>query len=348
MDLNQRITAFAELGATLREGLAGRGDCSGKLGSLIDSLQVKNPWFTPENVRMAVKAIAGELTAENLVSWTSSYPSLNEQVEPRNIAVIMAGNIPAVGFHDMLSVLISGHRLIAKTSSKDVELPVFLTDILCGINEEFRKSILITDGQISGFDAVIATGSDNSARYFDYYFGKYPNIIRKNRNSVAILEGNETSQQLAGLGTDVFSYFGLGCRNVSKIYIPEGYDINLLTTAWQEFGNLINHSKYANNYEYNKAIYLVNREPFTDAGYLLLKKDSRLSSPVAVLYYDHYADMNEVRIQTEALKDKIQCITGKDHLPFGSAQFPHLWDYADGIDTLRFLSEKKLSGNILL
>ena len=205
------------------------GQCrkiSEQFDSLIDKQQKVNPWFTPENVRTALKAIADELTEENLIKWTNAYPELKENINPLKAGVIMAGNIPLAGFHDFLSVLISGNNLIAKTSSKDSELIVQISEILCSINPGFRDKIEFTEGTLSNFDAVIATGSDNSSRYFDYYFGKYPNIIRKNRNSIAIIEGDETDDELEGLGTDIFSYFGLGCRNVSKIYLPKGFDIS--------------------------------------------------------------------------------------------------------------------------
>ena len=225
MDLQKRIEAFSELGYILKGPLEGRSDRrSEKLLSLMNNQYLNNPWFTTGNVRMAVKAISDKLTMDNLRKWTSLYPALNETHKPVRVGLIMAGNIPLVGFHDLLTVLISGNSVIAKTSSKDPELIVEIGEILCSINNEFTKTIRFTDGFLTGFDAVIATGSDNSSRYFEYYFGKYPHIIRKNRNSVAIIEGNETVEELEKLGTDIFSYFGLGCRNVSKLYLPDGYD----------------------------------------------------------------------------------------------------------------------------
>jgi hypothetical protein len=256
----------------------------------------------------------------------------------------MAGNIPLAGFHDFLSVLITGNNLIAKTSSKDYEIITYISDILCSINPSFRNRIEFTEGVLSNFDLVIATGSDNSSRYFDYYFGKFPNIIRKNRNSVAILEGDETDDELKALGTDIFSYFGLGCRNVSKIYIPKGYDLSSLPDHWKNFSDVISHPKYANNYDFNKAVYIVNKEAFYDSGILLLKEDSKISSPVSVLFYEYYESQYAVKQQTELLKEKIQCVVGQHNIPFGQAQWPHLWDYADGIDTIEFLLKKKLAG----
>jgi hypothetical protein len=311
---------------------------------MIATQHLHNPWFTPVNVKKAISSIAGELTMENLTRWTDNYPLLNEKTEPLKVGLIMAGNIPLVGFHDFLSVLITGNRLIAKASSKDQELIRFISNNLCSINSHFTDRIEFTEGTLKNFDVVIATGSDNSSRYFDYYFGKYPNIIRKNRNSIAIIEGDESDAELFNLGTDIFSYFGLGCRNVSKIYCPKGYDLNKMTEQWNRFRDVITHSKYANNYDFNKAIYIVNKESFHDTGYLLLKEDSRLSSPVSVLYYEYYESQDAVKQQTELLKDKIQCIVGKHNIPFGEAQSPHLWDFADGIDTMEFLLKKKLAG----
>jgi hypothetical protein len=351
MSLEERIESFAKLGGYLREIL--NDTCKAdsdidrdrkNLNRLIDNQYKLNPWFTPDNVRMALKAIASELTHENLISWTNNYPDLRNDSDPVKVGVIMAGNIPLVGFHDYLSILISGNNLIAKTSSKDHELIVFISELLYSINPAFRDCILFPEDKLKDFEVVIATGSDNSSRYFEYYFGRYPNIIRKNRNSIAIIEGDETEEELHALGTDIFSYFGLGCRNVSKLYLPKGYDPGSLGNHWENFAGVISHSKYANNYDFNKAVYIVNKEPFFDTGYLLLKEDIRISSPVSVIYYEYYDSQGSVKQQTGLLKEKIQCIVGKSNIPFGKAQLPHLWDYADGIDTIEFLLKKKLAG----
>ena len=353
MNLDERIKSFALLGETLRKSLnislvnkGGTGHDLSLLNTLIDEQYTHNAWFTPDNVRKAVNAIACELTEENLIRWTNTYPGLQEQQKQLRIGVIMAGNIPLVGFHDFLSVLISGNNLIAKTSSKDYELIIYISNILCSINPLFRNRIEFTKGTLTDFDAVIATGSDNNSRYFDYYFGKYPNIIRKNRNSIAIIEGDETEEELKNLGVDIFSYFGLGCRNVSKLYLPKGYDLKAIVKHWDNYSSVISHSKYANNYDFNKAVYLVNKETFYDTGYILLKEESKISSPVSVLYYEYYESPDSVKQQTELLKEKIQCQVGKYNIPFGKAQSPHLWDYADGIDTIEFLL-KKISRNIV-
>lgn len=342
MTLKERISAFSKLGKILRDALDGKENMyTEELNSLINNQHLVNPWFTPGNVRSAVSAIADELTEDNLIRWTNAYPALKNEPGGRNIGIVMAGNIPLVGFHDFMTVLITGNNVVAKTSSKDKDLIMFTATILCSINGEFGEKISFTDGLLKGFDSVIATGSDNSSRYFEYYFGKYPHIIRKNRNSIAIIDGSETESELAALGQDIFSYFGLGCRNVSKIYLPEGYDTEKLAAAWKEFEGIVDHNKYANNYDYNKAIFMVNREPFKDTGFLLLKESSAVSSPVSVLYYDFYSDINDLRREIDSHKDKIQCIVSKNDIPFGMAQRPRLWDYADGIDTVEFLLKKK-------
>jgi len=345
MNLQERIRSFAALGETLRNSIDEKSArTNDKLNILIKSQQIHNPWFTPENVSRAVNSIANVLTEENLVRWTNRYSRLDMEIIPLNVGIIMAGNIPLVGFHDFLSVLITGNNLVAKTSSKDHELMVHISDILCSINPLFAEKIEFTEGPLTNFDAVIATGSDNSSRFFDYYFGKYPNIIRRNRNSIAIIEGDETDDEIESLGIDIFSYFGLGCRNVSKIYCPKGYDLNSVFKHWDNFSYITNNTKYANNYDFNKAVYIVNKETFYDTGYLLIKEDCRLSSPVSVLYYEYYKSQDAVKQQTELLKEKIQCVIGKHNIQFGKAQSPELWDYADGIDTIEFLLKKNLAG----
>ena len=345
MDLKDRIKSFSELGTILRDSLQGKQTgYTDRLNHLIEVQQFKNPWFTPANVRQAFSSISEELTYENLLKWTSAYPDLDHPCKPVRAGVIMAGNIPLVGFHDFLSVLISGNSIIAKTSSRDSDLIRFIGQILCGIDPRFDGRMEFTDGTLSQFDVVIATGSDNSSRYFEYYFGKYPHVIRKNRNSIAILTGEESDIDLENLGKDVFSYFGLGCRNVSKIYVPAGYDLAAVTKHWQGYSDLISNVKYANNYDFHKAVYMVNREEFTDTGFILFKENKDISSPVAVLYFENFTSNEQLKQTLNELKDKIQCVTGMDFLPFGRSQSPSLWDYADGIDTIEFLLKKNLSG----
>jgi hypothetical protein len=341
MELENRIKTFAELGNILCSSLSGDNPVySQRISELIDNQHINNPWFTPENVRKALKSIACQLTEDSLVKWSSFYPLLKEREAGITVGIIMAGNIPLVGFHDFLSVLLTGNGLVAKTSSRDPELIKFISDILISLDPSFGNLIKFTDGKLSGFDAVIATGSNNSSRYFEYYFGKYPNIIRKNRNSIAIIDGSESAADLENLGNDIFTYFGLGCRNISKIYIPSGYDINSLKERWGEYSAITGHVKYANNYDYNKAVYLVNRDTFTDFGYLLLKEDSRISSPVSVLYYEYYNSYKALKEQLEQLKESIQCTVSKKDVAFGTSQMPQLWDYADDIDTIEFILKK--------
>jgi hypothetical protein len=260
----------------------------------------------------------------------------------------MAGNIPFVGFSDFISVLVSGNVFLGKLSSKDTLLPKAVAQVLIDIEPHFAERIILTEERLSqfSFDAVIATGSDNTARYFEYYFSKYPNIIRRNRTSVAVLTGHETEKQLQALADDVFLYFGLGCRNVSKIYLPDGFDLNRLFAAFYRYRHLIDYHKYANNYEYNRAIYLLNKEKFYDNGFVLLKQeDLALVSPTAVVYYQFYSKPENVKLYLDSYKDKIQCVVsnltfpGYDVVEFGKSQRPMLWQYPDGIDVMKFLSE---------
>lgn len=331
LHLSHRITAFAQLGDRLRH-LAPYD-----FSQLAEKAQLENPWFTPENVQRALTGISRFMEHDKLTAWAGSYRVA--QNKPLTIAVIMAGNIPLVGFHDLLCVLISGHRALVKYSNKDRALLTTMVQWLIEIEPSFHDFITLTDNTIKDFDAVIATGSDNSARYFQYYFGKYPHIIRKNRVSVAVLSGRESHTELENLGEDVFAYFGLGCRNVAKIYLPEGYDIYQLHKPWKRFESIILHHKYANNYDYNKSIFLVNRQPFTDFGFVLLRETKELVSPVAVVHVEYYRLADEVKKDLLQHAPKIQCIVGNmpDAIPFGQAQYPEVHHYADGIDTMAFL-----------
>jgi hypothetical protein len=303
--------------------------------------KVQNAWFTEENIKFALLGIVKMLKKEVLENWILSYPALNKPITSKKIAVIMAGNIPLVGFHDFLSVLISGNILVAKLSSKDQVLLQKITEILFQIEPNFKNYIHLTTGTIKDFDAVIATGSNNSGRYFDYYFGKYPNIIRKNRHSLAVLNGKETDSDLQNLAKDIFMYFGLGCRNVSKIFMPDDFDIQRIFKNITNYNSLIYHHKYANNFDYNRAVYLINNIPFLENRFALFKEDYEYSSPISVIYYERYSDIEKLKKRLMFDADKIQCIvtnenfTGK--INFGEAQFPEISDYADGIDTMQFL-----------
>ena len=309
-------------------------------------LQVKraceyNGWFTRDNVFTAFYRWGMLLNDRELKFWTSNY---NLNVEgPKKIAVILAGNIPLVGFHDFLSVLVAGHHILVKQSASDSYFLPLIARFLERVEPEFKGRITFTDDRLEGFDAVIATGSNNTARHFEYYFGKYPNIIRRNRNSVAVLTGRETEKDLENLGEDIFRYFGLGCRSVSKLFVPEGYDFDMLFRAIYAYKDLIHYEKYSNNYDYNKAVYLMSRFQLLENGFLMLKEDSRYSSPIATLFYEYYGSEKELMQRLQEDADHIQCIVGCDAgagmVAFGKTQKPGLMDYADGTDTLKFLQD---------
>ena len=306
---------------------------------LIKLSQSHNGWYTPENVYFSIHSWAEALTAENLNQWLSSY--IIPIQEPKNVALILAGNIPLVGFHDFLSVLITGNNVLAKTSSNDQHLLPFLAKYIIAVQPELAQSIAFVEGKLKGFDAVIATGSNNTSRYFEYYFKDKPSIIRKSRNSVAVMTGNETKEQLTALGEDIFRYFGLGCRNVSKLFVPKGYSFVPFFEAIFVYQDVIHYEKYANNYDYNKAVFLMSNFKLLDNGFLTLKEDKSHASPISSVFYEFYEDIDELKIRLQAEKEQIQCIVAddniKDSVPFGQTQNPHLWNYADNTDTISFL-----------
>ncbi len=310
---------------------------------LIKTVHIYNPWFTENNVRTAIGAIANGLTQEELVNWLSAYIAQLDRKKPVRVAVIMAGNIPMVGFHDMLCVLLSGNKFLGKLSSDDKLLLPFVSRVIIGIEPDFANYIEFTEDRLKNIEAVIATGSNNSARYFDYYFGKYPNIIRKNRNSIAVLTGKESVSEIRALGDDVFQYFGLGCRNVSKLFVPRGYDFDAFYSPIIGFQEIANNNKYVNNYEYNRTVYLMSSDPtLLDNNFLLLRQDEGYSSPIGVLYYEFYDDVDVLNERLENDRQLIQCIVSnskeiKNALPLGTAQCPTFTDYADGVDTMAFL-----------
>jgi hypothetical protein len=298
-----------------------------------------NGWFNKENVLFALESWTEALQEDNIEKWLKPY-NINIQ-KPKTIAVIMAGNIPLVGFHDFLSVLISGHKIMIKQSSNDKHLLPILAKYLEKINPNFKDKIVFSDGRLTGFDAVIATGSDNSAKYFDYYFGKHPHIIRQNRNGVAVLTGKESAAELKALGEDIFRYFGLGCRNVAKLFVPQDYNFDTLFKALYDYNYLLDNNKYTNNYDYNKAVYLMSLYDLLENGFLMLKEDPSYTSPIATLFFEKYTDLGALEEKLALEKDKIQVIVSngsiKNSIPFGETQKPKLWDYADGVDTLAFL-----------
>lgn len=349
MQLQERINAFVALGKFISqfslknskkiEPLKFNDVYFDEMLQKLESAKNHNGWFTPENLSFSCKSWSEALSEENLKKWVSAYSF--EQTSNKTIAIIMAGNIPLVGFHDFLSVLISGNKVLAKLSSNDKILLPFLAKYLVQIEPRFADYISFTEGRLVDFDAVIATGSNNTARYFDYYFGKYPHIIRKNRNSVAVLTGNETPKQMETLADDIFRYFGLGCRNVSKIFIPEDYNFDSFFNGMFSWKDIINNNKYINNYDYNKAVYLMSSFKLLDNEYLLLKENEGYSSPISVVFYETYKNLDSLKGTLVLEKENIQCVVSKagieNEVDFGKAQTPQLWDYADGVDTLAFL-----------
>lgn len=334
MNLVNRIEAFAALGSKIAQL------SEAEMQTIYDQAAQHNAWFTANSVQLALSGIEHFLHKETLTEWTSQY-SLAD-VKSKTVGVAMAGNIPLVGFHDLLCILISGHQLVAKKSSQDSYLINLLTDWLIEIEPEFKTRIRFEE-RLNGVQAVIATGSDNTARYFEYYFRKIPHIIRKNRTSCAVLMGEEEESLLVELGKDVFTYFGLGCRNVSKLYVPEGYSFSGLLNCWEIYQPIIHHHKYVNNYDYQKSIMLVNGVHHYDNGFIMLTANENLVSPISVLYYETYKDLTDLNKKFDDQKEKIQCVVSangwfEESIPFGKAQTPEVSDYADRLDTMKFLT----------
>ena len=356
IDLDQRIAAFDKLGRYIESH-------DERLDAYVQRTAHHNPWFTVENQWRMLDAIAAQyLSAEKLRAWTSSAPALEAtygQAVPstssprlrsakaadagKTVGLVMAGNIPLVGFHDWMTVLLCGHRAQVKLSDKDPYVLPYLSkklEELGGMPEGATSFV----ERLKDFDAVIATGSDNTARYFKQYFGKYPHIIRGNRTSVAVLHGTETQAELQALADDVFAYFGMGCRSISKLYVPEGYQFEALLEVLHEHKQLANHSKWRNNYDYNYALYAINKEPFLMTGPVLLRESDELHSRLATLHYEHYADLANVAIDLNAVKEQLQVVVSAAPVPGlqvtspGKAQQPALDDYADGVNTLAFLA----------
>ncbi len=345
MHLKQRIKAFVELGTILREmaridlDINHENNAHQEIVDVIKYAKAENSWFTEENIQFALKSWSDALSEENLNLWINNYDLM--ETSPKQIAIIMAGNIPLVGFHDFLSVLISGNKVLIKLASNDKRLLPFIAQQLIAINPEFEDLIKLTEGKISNFEAVIATGSNNTARYFEHYFEKYPHIIRKNRNSIAVLSNDDTTEDLERLANDIFRYFGLGCRNVSKLYVPKDYDFAKLFQALYKWKDIIYNNKYMNNYDYNKAVYLMDSMKLLDNEFILLKEDTNFSSPIAVLFYENYDSMESLRNELIKENENIQVVVSKIKIEgavnFGMTQTPQLWDYADGVDTIEFL-----------
>lgn len=334
MTVQDRIEVFNQLGDRLRSL------DQDQLEEICYRAGNGNSWFTAESVSAALAAWGNVLDEAQLLKWTEPY-TLSPKTSMK-VGLVMAGNIPLVGFHDLLSVLISGHIAHVKFSSQDSFLMQFMINEIKSISEEMSKHIVLVE-RMNDADAIIATGSDNSARYFKHYFASKPHIIRQNRTAIAVLNGEETKEELKAFGDDYFQYFGLGCRNVSKVYVPKGYELPRLIDALLGYEKVLDHHKYRNNYDYNKSIYLVNKESHLDSGFFMMRESEELVSPISVLFYEYYSSPAELDLVLATNSEKIQCVVSANawyegSLPLGKAQNPELWDYADGVDTLEFLS----------
>ena len=348
MQLQQRKALFVRIGALLKILSMPSEERAGiEFSNLLNleevdgviNLEVShNGWFTKENIRQSFAAWGEVLVEEKLEKWLNSY-SIPESKVPKNVGLILAGNIPMVGFHDILSVILSGNKAKVKLSRDDARLLPTVMGLAIQLEPQLKEYIEFIPGKLTGFDAVIATGSNNTSRYFDLYFGKVPNIIRKNRSSVAVIQGDETKEELELLGKDVFSYFGLGCRNVTNVMMPRDFNLDRVFEGLFPFKDIVNHNKYANNYDYHKALWLLNNESLLENGFILVKEDNALVSPVGSLFIQRYDSPSEVDTYLKENEDDIQVVVGRNYVPFGQAQCPELWDYADEVDTLSFLSE---------
>lgn len=343
MNLQYRIDLISRLGEYILSNDTDWSEAKEKAG-------YENGWFIPEFVDLATKNIGHLfLQREKLQSWTDFYQLqtshsttagaglASSRLKPQVVGIVMAGNIPLIGFHDFLSVFVSGHKAYIKPSSKDQVLIKHLVEKLTAWDAEVKSFVEFSE-MLKGCDAYIATGSNNSSRYFDYYFGKYPNIIRRNRTSVAIITGEETTEDLEKLADDVYLYFGLGCRNVTKMYVPKDYDFVPLIGAFRKYNYLSDHHKYKNNYDYNLALSLLNKKYYMTNGSILLIEDPAIFSPISQLNYEFYNDNDDLTAKLPVAQD-LQCVVGKSFIPFGQSQSPSIGDYADGVDTLKFLLE---------
>ncbi len=338
MNLKQRISAFVQLGLFINRHVSNKQFISEiklheGLDKIIEVSHLHNNWFTPVNIKEAIINLSIFFDERSLVLFISEY----KEKEPKTIALICAGNIPLVCFHDLLCILLTGNRVLIKLSSDDDILVPFFLKLLTHYDPDYESKIEFASGRLSNFDAIIATGSNNTASHLNYYFGKYPNIIRKSRTSIAILKGDESALDLNNLGKDIFQYFGLGCRNVSKLFVPKGYSFDLFFESIIGYGDVINNKKYGNNYDYYRAIYLLESISFLDNNFLILKESSDLHSPVGVIYFQYYDSEIDIVSYLNNNKENIQCIVGKNHIPFGYAQQPVITEFADKINTIEFL-----------
>ena len=337
------INAFIALGQLFRDYSNHTNESNiyiEKLDNAIVNASSRNKWFIKENLDFCIHTWGNTLTESNVSAWLNAYPA---QHTTQRLGLVLAGNIPLVGLHDVLSGLASGYSIEIKSSSNDNILLPFVIGFLIDTKPEWRNKIHFTDGKLGKFDRVIATGSTNTARYFKYYFKDVPHIVRKTRNGVAVLDGTETPEELIALCVDIMQYFGLGCRSVSHLMVPEGYDFNELFLALYDYRELIYHNAYANNYDYNKAVYLMQEEELLDNGFIMLKKDMALNSPIACVHYSTYANLKEAENSIRIQQENVQCVVSKclkNVLDFGQTQHPKLSDYADHVDTMAFLLKK--------
>jgi hypothetical protein len=313
---------------------------SPELETICRRAEMANHWFSQDQIRYALTSWSHLLTEENLTKWLDKYSYSKRNTTQKKVGLITAGNIPLVGLHDLISILLSGHKTLVKLSTDDSVLMQFCINYM--FNNGLPEHSIEVVSRLENFDAVIATGSNNTNRYFEYYFAKVPHLLRKNRTSIAVLTGNETKEQLNGLGEDIFRYYGLGCRNVAKLYIPKGYNPATFFEAIFDYGFLMEHNKYMNNHDYYRAIYLLNQEQFLDNNFVILKKEKQLHSPISIVYYEEYEQLEEVALQINQIRNNLQCVVGQTgkisgEIPFGTTQQPALWDYADGVDTMEFL-----------
>ena len=342
--LYNRIKAFEKLGILFSNKFTENSSkeseyWTSELDKAIDLAYKYNTWFTEDSVKKALNEWSKQLNYNSLKNWTDQYKI--EDKSEKKIAIIMAGNLPLVGFHDLLCGLIMNFHCIVKLSSDDKILIPFIVEYLDSIVPGIKNQVKFTTNPIKDFNGVIATGSNNSFKYFEYYFGNYPNLLRKTRHSIAVLNGKETEMDLKKLGNDIFTYFGMGCRSVSKLLVPKGYDFDLLFNALFDFKEIINHNKYVNNYDYNKAVYLMSEQKFIENGFIILKEDEKLGSPIGCLFFEYYENPKDLNAYISDIKDSLQCVVSNLNIlnstSFGSSQRPKIDDYADNTNTLDFL-----------
>lgn len=342
--LYNRIKAFEKLGILFSNNISKNSSkelthWSSELNKAIDTSYKYNTWFTEDSVKQALNEWSKQLNYSNIKQWTDQYQLTDKS--DKKIAIIMAGNLPLVGFHDLLCGLILNFNCIVKLSSDDKILIPFIIEFLDSVLPGIKNKVEFTTNPIKDFSGVIATGSNSSFKYFEYYFGSYPNVLRKTRHSIAVLDGNESVEDLKNLGNDIFTYFGMGCRSVSKLLVPKGYDFDLLFNALFKFKDIINHNKYVNNYDYNKAVYLMSEQKFIENGFVILKEDEKLGSPIGCLFFEYYENSKDLNTYISNIKDSLQCVVSNLNIPnstsFGSSQKPKIDDYADNINTLDFL-----------